>query len=281
MSRLEDPFYHWFRDVIGGKITDLSEHFFRIVAPEHLLLPAIVLFLAAILMKEKKKALWGWMVLALLPLALNVSRTYDLAIIGGLLLCSGFFPFKRWLTISLVTIALGLGLFAGIHLIASRGASLGFDVFQDRFVGIVNPDEEASSAARVALLSPIWQKINAHPILGSGFGETITYTKNHISTATRAFDWGYLEIWAKMGTLGLLATGLLLWKIAQSLVTQARQGNLRSTGFLAGLVVIAIITVTGPGLYHIFGIFFLIVCLVALPRDGAWPAQYDEHVHNS
>ena len=115
-----------------------------------------------------------------------------------------------------------------------------------------------SSNIRRLLLPIILEKIYRHPIVGSGFGETIVYRDpaTHTMISTRQFDWGFLEIWTKMGLLGIIASLtlvlLLLWSF----------WKLKNARLFVALSAVAIQTVTMPALFHVFGVFFLIYCII-------------------
>lgn len=73
---------------------------------------------------------------------------------------------------------------------------------------------EAGVSSRWQLLPPLWDAVLRHPVLGSGFGTTVTYiTEDPRIRAqspsgeytTFAFEWGYLDLWLKMGIIGLIA----------------------------------------------------------------------------
>jgi O-antigen ligase len=255
LSILQSPYYHWFRDVVGGKITDVGEHFFRVTSPEYLLLPIILIFINSLLIqkKEKTKTLWLLFILAAIPMLLSVSRTFILAYLIGLLFLFQKNNWKQWFKISLISIISLLILFSSIHFIVSRGKSFGFELFSSRFGGIVNPDSEVSSASRKTLLAPIFEKIKAHPIVGSGLAETLTFIEpktNNLITTTQ-FDWGYLEIWTELGLLGLFSTLSLIFYLLLKLFKQNK-------GLLACTVSLAFMQITTPAIFHVFGVVTLL-----------------------
>lgn len=125
---------------------------------------------------------------------------------------------------------------------------------------------EPAAASRWNLLPVLWNAIKNNPVVGYGFGSTLTYTTKDPKLivefgtdqyTTSAFEWGYLEQWFKMGLLGLIAVvGLLLSvgrQISKFLDVQTRIWLLSS---LASLVVIHIFS---PYLNHPLGLGFLII----------------------
>lgn len=274
--RLQDSYYHWFRDVIGGKITDVGENFFRIVAPEHLLLPFVLIILCAYLMNKPEKKILPWILLTIgtIPFALNVSRTYMLAYLCGLAALRLYYHTKDWLTVSVGASAISIVLFLGIHFIASGGRSFGSELIFQRFSALESPGLEISAATRQELLRPIMRKIKAHPVLGSGLGDTLTYSdpKTGGVLTTRQFDWGYLEIWAKLGLLGFICSLLLLsYLIVKTWHRTSDTQPLSSlgAGLSGGLIAQAFMTITTPALFHVLGVFFLIFAITYIQNSSS------------
>ncbi len=255
LAVLHDTYYHWFRDIVGGKITDVGEHFFRVTSPEYLLLPIILIGINSLLIQKKEKTMMLWLlfIITAIPMLLSVSRTFILAYLIGLIFLFQKNNWKQWFKISLISIISFLILFSSIHFIASRGESFGFELFSSRFGGIVNPDSEVSSASRKTLLIPIFEKIKTHPIIGSGLAETLTFIepKTNTPVTTTQFDWGYLELWTEIGLLGLLSTlsliSYLLLKLSQ-----------KNKGLFASTISLAFMQVTTPAIFHVFGVVILL-----------------------
>lgn len=74
---------------------------------------------------------------------------------------------------------------------------------------------EAAGQARINLWLPLWRAIQSSPYWGSGFGATVQYFSTDprivASTAggsgfttTYAFEWGWLDLWYKLGLVGLI-----------------------------------------------------------------------------
>jgi O-antigen ligase len=255
-SVLHGPYYKWFRDVWGGKITDVGNHFFRVVSPDHLLLAPILIIIAAHLMKNpKQKHLWFWFAVGAIPFMADLSRIYLAAFCIGL--CSLFSAqaWKRWFAVSCGTVLLLLSVFSTMHFAASRGASFGFDLLGPRLSSIVRPDTELSAATRKTLLPAIAASIRAHPFLGNGLGSSVVFTDPATQQLRRTtqFDWGYLEIWSELGLLGLAAYGILIFRLLRRLSAR--------TDIRASVIAISVITVTAPALFHIFGIVFLVYAI--------------------
>ena len=126
---------------------------------------------------------------------------------------------------------------------------------------------EPAAASRWALLPKLVQKIKEHPILGSGFGATVTYvTKDprileshpYGVYTTYAFEWGWLEHWVKFGIFGipvmmwiLISLGRRLWRSAEPFWFRA--------GAVSSLVALGMLHVFTPYLNHPLGFLYLFV----------------------
>jgi hypothetical protein len=265
LSVLQDGFYHWFRDVAGGKITKLPYHFYRIVLNEQLLLIPLVLwvyngFLTKTINKKIALPIVGCL---LILLSINLTRIYILALGAGVLFLFRPTIWKRWLITSVALVVSFLVIFMGIHLGASRGQSLGLEIFGLRLQSIVTPALEESSLSRMLLLPKIIAKIKGHPFIGDGLADTVTVyspvVKKEITTSQ--FDWGFLEIWAELGLVGLLAWASLI----SFLVYQLKQQYFTPAWQLGSIVVLGVITLTSPALFHVLGIVWLTVLAATQP----------------
>jgi len=268
IGELQDFYYHWYRDVAMGKITDMGFGFFRIVVPEHLIMVPATLLIASLLMRdEMHHKLWRvFLGLSLFVLALNLSRTYMLALLVGFLVLKFRHSLKRWLTVSATAAIIFISLFVGTSLVASVGQTTGLELLGLRATSIVRPTQERSAVTRTHLLTPIFAHIRSNPILGTGLGESISFTDpyDYKPVTTRQFDWGYLELVAELGILGALSYLLLLFLATTELTAKIRQLNDYHdfyVGILAGLVSLMVMTVTSPALFHVLGILLLVFVL--------------------
>ena len=85
----------------------------------------------------------------------------------------------------------------------------------------VTTTEEAAIGSRFQLLKPLLNKYLEKPIIGAGFGTTVTYTtedprskqQNNGLYTTYSFEWGYLDVLVKIGAVGLLVYLFFIGKI--------------------------------------------------------------------
>ncbi len=274
LVEVHNIFYWWWRGVVIGKATFAGNNFFRIVTPAHLLiLPLFLVYLSLLAgrgkgkagIKKQKKIVW-LAVLASLAILINFSRAYLLGLLAGLIFLARGLNWRRWLAFSLVVVVILAAEFVLIYAIVSGGqvlASLKFLGF--RAETVVSPEEELSSSTRLAILPRLKEKIIQQPILGTGLGTTVSYLDPLTNQPKTTFhlDWGYLEIWLELGLLGLLSYLSILffifyqgWRKITVLAGNVLKKRIL-IGLLAGLISIAVATLTGPFLFHPLGIFCL------------------------
>ncbi len=270
---LQDSYYHWFRDVAAGKITDYGTGFFRIITNEQLLLVPLFLWLFSKAVNNQKqpdaKLQQAACILLLAVLAISLTRIYFVALAVGILLLFSFKNWRRWFIYSSAAFFIFIFIFISTNLAATRGKSFGLEYLGLRLQSIALPQTEESSLSRLLLLPKILDQIKDHPALGNGLGDTVTvYSpvfEEYITTPH--FDWGYLEIIAEMGVLGL-AIWLTLCTYCWCIITCGHQEK----NFQAPLLALLIINITSPALFHVMGIIFLAIFLAnAKPATWAGP----------
>jgi GT2 family glycosyltransferase len=124
-----------------------------------------------------------------------------------------------------------------------------------------------AAASRWNLLPALTAKIKEAPILGHGFGATVTYQskdprivsqgKGGMIT-TYAFEWGWLEYWIKMGILGVLAVALLLIGVGRRTWKSENVAWVRA-GSISILVALAFTHFFTPYLNHPLGFGILLM----------------------
>ena len=129
-------------------------------------------------------------------------------------------------------------------------------------------------SSRWALLPELLNNIKQAPILGKGFGTTITYKSSDPRVlqssatgkyTTYAFEWGWLDVWLKLGIVGLLAYFVLIAKIC---ITGLRQNNnFINQGVIIGFIVIISVSMFSPYMNHPLGIGYLILANVILLQN--------------
>ena len=200
-------------------------------------------------------------------LSINITRIYLVALAVGILSLFSVKNWKRWLAYCVGAFIFFIMAFSLTHLAATKGKSLGWEYLGLRLQSIAMPQTEDSSLSRLLLLPKILEKIKLYPLLGSGLGDTVTVYSPIFKAdiTTPHFDWGYLEIVAEMGIVGLavwiLVIGYLILEIKQN------------RGLLASVVALLIINITSPALFHVLGILFITFILTSRPTPPSTQAS--------
>ena len=275
--------YLWVRRSGVGEITQVVPGFSRIFMQSHIFVLIgffILLFYLLKLMvarNDKKKLFISYFLLLALCLSaiiISFSRSFWLGLaVGGLFvwLAATFklkTNLKKFIIFNLTilaTVALSLALTLLIIKFPYPTPADGFNsanLLNDRAVKVAN---EAGADSRWQLLPKLWQKIKIAPILGQGFGATVTYkshdprvlsANSNDDYTTYAFEWGWLDVWLKLGIFGLLAYLILLIKI---IADGLKISSSYSLGLVAGLVVLSAVSIFSPYMNHPLGIGYLII----------------------
>lgn len=146
---------------------------------------------------------------------------------------------------------------------------------RDALLARVNVGEEAA-VSRWKLLPALWEGVKRRPIMGSGFGATITYQSHDPrvvkatggSYTTYAFEWGWLEHWFKFGIVGI---PLLVWILVRlgKLAWTSRHPVWMRGALVASLAGLAITHVFTPYLNHPLGMMWLMALEALLALDRA------------
>lgn len=280
--------YRWIRDFRIGEITRLPNGFYRVFFQSDIYVVFILILTQINLMRR-----WQWWsavgtMATVLLLFLSSSRSFWLATCAILGILWAWYwwsqPTQRTgLWLSIVTTFAGFIVAYSIILavinVPLGGSGSGVSAASLLTERTDNPLTEVAGGSRMALLKPLLQKNFEHPILGSGFGTTVTYaTKDPRALAsnpgglytTYAFEWGYLDLWLKLGLFGLTCYAIILsfvivrsismTKQAMSDRAEFRYGALVVTGF--GTMAVALVHALTPYLNHPLGLGWIVVACV-------------------
>jgi O-antigen ligase len=138
---------------------------------------------------------------------------------------------------------------------------------------------ETAVTSRWKLLGPMVSKIWTNPILGSGFGETVTYNSDDPrlkalnesgEVTTYRFEWGYHDLWLKMGLLGLLSFVWILVTFvtaAYETVLQKEETTWLVIGLTGGVIILYVTNIFSPYLNHPLGLMWLLFTAIYLNWD--------------
>ena len=135
---------------------------------------------------------------------------------------------------------------------------------------------EAGVSSRWALLPELLGEIKKAPLLGAGFGATVSYKSSDPRVleqnpdgiyTTYAFEWGWLDIWLKLGLLGLSAYLALIIMIFVLALDKIKKQDMAAWGLILGLIVISVVSFFSPYLNHPLGIGYVILVGFLVSED--------------
>lgn len=281
--------YKWLRDTRLFEITAYAHNFFRIFSQAHLYsMVAMFLFGALLLLRrEWSKRDWTMIVVTLvaasMSLLISFSRSFwlsaGLAVVVALFLLRRTPNFwKKCVRIGVVVLLAAVLETAAMSFVANYpyllnrpGGESTLNLLRRR-----SSQNDEALASRYALLGPLVKEAVRHPVIGSGFGTTVTFISSDprivrqtggIRT-TYALEWGFLDFWLKMGAIGLAAWVYLFATLLRNTWGFFRTNDgLRSSpilfGFFMALIALLGTHMTSPYFNHPLGLGFLLLMLCA------------------
>lgn len=285
-------FYKWGRDSGWGEFTLLKGDFYRIFSQAHIfVIIGFFIFLGFLFFKGSKqyvvasnKYLFIILGASWAVIFLSLSRSFWLGVAAGLLLAFAFAVYKyrllwrEWLEALLRLIVLagfGIGILALTVVVPIPGTTnptLSGDMLKERLdIG------GAGISSRWSQLPSLVSAIAKHPIIGSGWGTTVTYQSQDPRILTKenptgqytafAFEWGYLDIILKIGLAGLAAYLYFIYLLVKRLISAYKNNQDRTehaliVGLLLGLIALLVIHGFSPYLNHPLGIGYLLILLI-------------------
>ena len=229
--------------------------------------------------------MWVMFGLSILTIILSLSRSFILgAVAGGLIIfiTAWMFGKGKW---SIVVRTLGsvvVSIFAVLSIIAIVQVPIPQrpDLSDAAFFE-TSSDTGRSEAvvSRWNLLDPMMDEIIESPIIGSGFGKEVTYTSEdpriiselgNQGYTTYRFEWGWHDIWLKMGLLGLAG---FIWYIVSIVrvgwfTMQSKGHKWLVIGLVAGIVGLLVTHTFSPYLNHPIGLSLILFIIPFIDWDG-------------
>ncbi|MBI3572872.1 MAG: hypothetical protein HY092_01590 [Candidatus Kerfeldbacteria bacterium] len=256
--------YHWIRDTGVGEIALIGSQTYRVFFQSQIYCLIAVLVVLGGFISHRAPRWWAWALLwSSVGLYISLSRSFLIGLVLGITTISLYLMtrhqavwLRRW------WIILPLSLWAWLMM-----------SWAINFPLVINPSGLANaglaarlhdvgfgqaSTARLNQIRPLWQAIKSQPVFGSGFGATVTYLSTdprvHGWRTTSAFELGYLDMWLKLGAVGLGLFGWWLWSIWRRL----RQ-HPDAIFFVGSLVAVLGVHLTSPYLNHPLGLGWLVI----------------------
>lgn len=273
-----DQIYAWIRNTGVGEITFMSGNNFRVFfySQIYCLFAAFIIGIFIINLKilnRKKTIIYlGLFYLYTLSILISQSRSFWLAgALGSIVLILFFLTkLKRsfaalFLYIFIFLLMLGSQLFITQLITGS--------ILNNR---LNNLSSEPAGASRLNQLSPLARSISQNPVFGYGFGKTLTYKSQDPrilkanpdgNYTTYAFEWGYLDIWLKLGIIGLLGYFAAIFFLLTRLFNNFKSFSVINTGLAFSLIVLIIVNMFTPYLNHPLGIGLVLICAGAIEKN--------------
>ncbi len=229
---------------------------------DKIILFSVFCFLFSTILISFSRSFWAGLIIGLLFYYFIIVLFYKIGwkkfiITNAILLCAGIFSVGLIVAVVKFPYPQPTGGFTTTELLSKRAGQI---------------TGEAGVSSRWTLLPKLWNEIKRAPILGQGFGATVTYKSSDPRVlqlsptgeyTTYAFEWGWLDIWLKLGFFGIIAYLMLLGKICIIGLRHNTQNKIIS-GLTLGLVVIAVVSVFSPYMNHPLGIGYLILVSVMI-----------------
>jgi hypothetical protein len=275
--------YRWIRDFRLGEITAQSSGFTRVFFQSHIFI-VYTLFISLFGVLLLKKHYWYvFLGLASTLIFISYSRTFWVATFAALIICAiylkwfhnvGWLPLAKLYSSMMLLFMIGYCLILLIIKIPLFNAS-GLDISANALLSDRTEDftTDAAAGSRMALLQPLFKANLNHAIVGAGLGATVSYqTKDPRALAsnpnglytTYAFEWGYLDLWLKLGIAGLITYLLLLVSIIRRGHVLSKRMQLAEDKTMILGVVVSVVALAGihgltPYLNHPLGISWIIL----------------------
>jgi hypothetical protein len=292
-------FYKWVRDTRVGEVTWLDGGFVRVFFQSHVFelvgLFIIAIFIAFFIYKKNSsssslpmiipniavtnqqniiKYIFYYFSLCTLTSAtiiISFSRSFWVGGAGASLVLIGAVIFIHKLKFKQLFLL-------GILLVSSLLLSFGLVnlVAKTTVKNRVSNQYEAALSSRWKLLPPLLVEAKKHPLIGSGFGTTVTYQsddpriKNESNpegwNTTYAFEWGYLDFIVKIGIVGTVIYGIFIAYIVKMgwlvlLRNRFNEYGFLVTGLLVGFFSLIFTHMFSPYLNHPLGIGYLLMLI--------------------
>jgi hypothetical protein len=294
--------YEFVRDTRTAEVTKMQEGVYRVFLQAQLSVMVILLILFACYWFLQSK--WSERKLMIPALAffsgvviVSMSRSFWVGAIAAALVFVGLYTQRPNRPVSILenigwTFLAKLGAFLLILAVISFPIPSGtgsLSSYSDTVSKRASQSEDVAVASRWNLLNPMWATISEKPVSGHGFGKIVAYDsddpraeKQGSETVWRtfAFEWGWMDVWLKMGIPGLVGFGWLFYILARDLFEQISEpGGWLSIGLLSGIVLVYATHMFSPYLNHPLGLGVLLFTVPFMSRPklaNAEPALDDK-----
>jgi len=285
------PTYRFIRDTRTGELTKMAGVLFRVFLQAQMSAVLLSFLVASFLFVRNVGRRTWWSIILLYSVLISVilislSRSFWVGIVAGVLTMLSIVTVYARPTFRTATIAVGSISLATILSLALLAAIVLFPypyrvgrvgdltgVLSDRTTNL----SDVAISSRWNLLPPLLDEVRSSPLLGSGFGEEVTFKTDDPRArainpdgtwTTYAFEWGWLELWLKMGLLGPLSFLLMLIGLIRGMWPYLRTDrSWIGIGFIASFVMLYATHVFSPYLNHPLGLGILLLAVPFLKQN--------------
>jgi len=280
IKSMSQPFYLWVRRTGVGEVTLVTGNLFRIFIQSQVYALFGIVFVGTRYLSSKGSRFFFWILtVSIASVLISLSRSFWVGLLAGLITIGVLYfagstkEGSGQVNLSRIGKTIGVGMGSALVAIGILFAVVAFpyprvDVGSlSTLFGSRGSTTDAAAQSRWNLLPVLVSKIKEEPILGHGFGATVTYqTKDPRILAqnpegwytTHAFEWGWLEFWIKFGILGIPVMLWLLISIGWRVWNSEAEKWIK-IGFISSLVTLGVIHVFTPYLNHPLGFGFLLL----------------------
>lgn len=257
--------YSWARATYLAEITWAGSRYFRVFLPSQVWLMVGVLACFHVY-REIRDLTYGVAAGVLCAaLALSLSRSFAVGMCVGIIVYTllawrGGYSLTRmalqYATVALIALACVLFLV----IIPGNVGGIGGSALLARVSDIGEPGIQS----RLNQFGPLVRASLRYPFLGSGFGATATYQSVDPRVralhpdgmyTTYAFELGYMDMWFKLGALGVVLFLFLCVRLTKRLLSIKKEGWV----WLAGLAALLATHAFSPYLNHPLGLGYIII----------------------
>ncbi len=291
------PIYTFFRDLRIAEVTALDGGLYRIFMQSQLYVLVFGLLTLSMVGSEVRlRWLFGLGTLTFAITLLSLSRSFWIGLIPAVIfvlwiLWEKHRPKKVQLAkyfgwVVLVKVAAMAGLMIIVLFPFPSQDLSGSDIvgsFRER-----TTENDVAITSRWNLLWPMLDKIVESPLVGHGFGSTVSFVTDDPRVrainpsgewTTSSMEWGWLELWMKMGILGPIAFLAIGWHMVSRLWSYRwTDQSWLGTGFIAGLIFVYVTHFFSPYLNHPIGIGYLLFLVPFLSLKKTSTVQVEEFI---
>ncbi|MDD3710994.1 MAG: hypothetical protein PHP37_00075 [Patescibacteria group bacterium] len=286
--------YYWTRKYYLGEITAMGSGFHRIFLQSQIYsLFSFIIILSAWTFSSIKKIRFHLILfLSLLAstLILSFSRSFWLGLFLGLALLFlvlwikfGFKKMLKTIFVSIFSFVVGFLIVALVIKFPWPKSTADFDLNSLSSRANISVNESAISS-RWALLEVMKEDLSGNFLWGRGFGARLEYPSSDPRVleqsadgiySTYAFEWGWFDIWLKLGIFGLIFYLFIFWVVLKNFwINFKNSKNFIYLGLILSLISLMAVNFFTPYLNHPLGIGFLLLVVVL------WSEKYPKFFEN-